>query len=101
MTIWVEQPRDGGSAVWGCHTCNRGEWCFDHTTALVEARTHAHTHGTTRVHIEGRAHGPRPKHDDTIAALAAQGHTHATIATIVGITAAGVTKALRRIRNHA
>ncbi|MDJ1115394.1 helix-turn-helix domain-containing protein [Microbacterium dauci] len=97
MTVWAEQPRDGGSAVWGCTTCDRGEWCWDHTTAILEARTHARTHGTTSVNIIGRKHGPTPKHDTRIHELHQQGLTTRAIATLIGITHTTVAKALRRI----
>lgn len=98
--IWVEQPRDTGSAVWGCSTCDRGAWCWDHTTALLEARTHARSHGVgiTDVTVVGRKHGRTPGNDTRIATLRAEGLTIVAIAARIGYTAAGVSRALRRIK---
>lgn len=98
MTVWVEQPGDGGSAVWGCDACSRGAYCTDHTTARLEARAHARTHGTTRITTIGQRHGPQPSEtrDRTIYQLRTQGHTIRTIAATVGLSTTGVIKALRR-----
>lgn len=96
--VWVESPGDGGSAVWGCSTCERGHWCSDHTSAALEARMHARSHGPgTTVATVSWARGPKPKRDTKIAALRAQGHTIRAIATVVKMSHSGVLKALRRI----
>lgn len=98
--VWVEATPDGGSAVWGCATCERGGWCSDHTTARTEARTHARAHGTVAaVATVGRRHGPRPDvdRDRRIRELRTAGQSARTIAATVGITHAGVLAALRRM----
>ncbi|MFS6529713.1 hypothetical protein V8Z69_07545 [Microbacterium aurugineum] len=97
MTVHVERPYDGGSAVWSCTTCEGGGWCSDHTTALIEARTHAQGH-KDKVTIVGARRGPRPnlERDEKIRTMRTNGSTIRTIATTVGISAAGVMKALRR-----
>lgn len=97
MSVWVENPQDGGSAVWGCSTCDRGAWCSDHTTARIEARLHAQEHRTT-VNVVGHRHGPAPDtvRDQHIQELRAQGATIRLIAAAVGLSTTGVIKALRR-----
>ena len=98
MTVWAEQPHDTGSAVWGCTTCDHGAWCWDHTTAQLEARTHARTHGEHTINIIRAHHGPTAdtRRDKTIQQLRTAGHTIRQIATTVGLSNAGVIKALRR-----
>lgn len=102
MTVWAEKPHDTGSAVWGCNTCEHGAWCSDHTTALIEARTHAHTHNETNVAIIRAHHGPTPneRRDNRIRHLRAKGHTIRQIAATVGISNAGVIKSLARTKEH-
>lgn len=99
MTVWAEQPHDNGSAVWGCTTCEHGAWCSDHTTARLEARTHARTHGEP-IAILRAHHGPTPneQRDTHIRRLRTKGHTIRQIATTVGISNAGVIKSLARTR---
>ena len=100
MSVWAEEPRDGGSAVWGCSTCDGGGWCWDHTTALTEARIHARAHGQQFVDILGGQGRGRPvdfARDIRIRELRAQKLTHQQIAELVGLTASGVLRALRRI----
>lgn len=100
LGVWVEAAHDGGSAVWGCATCERGGWCSDHTTARTEARIHARAHGTvTTVATVGRRHGPKPDvdRDRSIRELRSAGHSARAIATSVGISHAGVLAALRRM----
>lgn len=97
MTVWAEEPRDGGSAVWGCNTCSLGGWCSDHTSAFMEARTHARGH-REKVTIHGQPRrGPRidPDRDQRILELRAT-HTLRAIGVIVGLSAAGVAKAIAR-----
>ncbi|WP_315551273.1 hypothetical protein [Microbacterium aurum] len=103
MTVWAEKPHDTGSAVWGCNTCERGAWCSDHTTALLEARTHARTHNERTVTIIRAHHGPTANktRDKTIRKLHTAGHTIRQIAATVGLSNAGVIKALRRIKANA
>jgi hypothetical protein len=98
--VWVERPGDEGSAVWGCTTCQHGAWCSDHTSATIEARLHAQGHGV-RITLLNRPHGPKPQRDDRIRALSNQGLSTRAIAAAIGITHAGVAKALRRIRTNA
>ena len=98
--VWVESPGDDGSAVWGCATCERGAWCSDHTSAALEARLHARSHGAgTPVETINRQRGPKPnaKRDAKIAKLREQGHTARAIADAVKMSHAGVLKALRRL----
>lgn len=97
MSVWAEQPRDGGSAVWGCSACEHGGWCSDHTTAVMEARIHASEH-RERVTVLGRARGPKPDwaRDQQIMALRGQQLTIRAIAATVGLSVGGVTKALHR-----
>lgn len=97
MTVWAEEPRDGGSAVWGCDRCEQGGWCSDHTTAFIEARAHAINH-REKVTIHGQPkRGPRINHDrdQHILELRAT-HTLRAIGAIVGLSASGVAKALAR-----
>jgi DNA invertase Pin-like site-specific DNA recombinase len=103
MNVWVEQPTDGGSAVWGCNACERGAWCSDHTRARLEARLHARTHGTDRITTIGQHHGPRANtaRDARIRRLRDTGHTVRAIATAVGISTTGVLKSLRRTKETA
>ncbi|WP_157553778.1 hypothetical protein [Microbacterium hominis] len=103
MTVWVEQPHDTGSAVWGCSTCDSGAWCSDHTTAQLEARTHARGHGNPDITIIRAHHGPTPNHDRDarIRALRTAGRSIRQIAHAVGISNAGVTKSLARTRTDA
>lgn len=102
MTVWAEEPLDGGSAVWGCDRCDHGGWCSDHTTAFMEARAHADDHQTRtdrKVIVLGQpTRGPRidPNRDARIAELRAQAHTLRAIAAIVGISMGGVRRALNR-----
>lgn len=99
MTVWAENPSDGGSAVWGCSACDGGGWCWDHTSALVEARTHAKGHSET-VDIVGAARrGPQPNwaRDAQIAEMRAERLTVREIAARAGLSVGGVVKALRRI----
>lgn len=98
MTVWAEEPHDGGSAVWGCTRCEHGGWCSDHTSALMEARTHATNHSLTVTVLGIPKRGPRPdyRRDRQVIALRAQGHTIRAIAEQTGLSAAGVLKALRR-----
>lgn len=100
MTVWAEKPHDTGSAVWGCNTCERGAWCSDHTTALLEARLHAHTHNERTVAIIRAHHGPTAdEHRDTrIRRLRAKGNTIRQIAAAVDLSTAGVIKSLARTR---
>lgn len=103
---WVEQPPDGGSAVWGCHSCDDGGWCMNRTEALTEARRHAHSHGEKTIDILNAVpvrRGPKPDwdRDRRIAQLKAEHVTVRQIAVIVGLSASGVNKALRRIRGTA
>lgn len=99
MTVWAEQPRDGGSAVWGCDQCSRGGWCSDHTSAFIEARLHADEHDEAVI-IPGRGRGPEPDHDRDarIRCLRDRKHTIRQIAALVGISVAGVAKSLDRTR---
>ena len=103
MTVWAEQTPDNGSAVWGCTTCNRGAWCWDHTTAQLEARTHARSHGEHNINIIRSHHGPTANktRDKTIRKLHTAGHTIRQIAATVGISNAGVIKSLARTKEHA
>lgn len=103
MTVWAEKPHDTGSAVWGCSTCDKGAWCSDHTTALIEARLHARTHGEPNVAIIRAHRGPNPdtNRDTRIRALRTAGRTVREIAAAVGISNAGVIKSLARTRDHA
>lgn len=96
MTVWVEQPTDGGSAVWGCDACSRGAWCWDHTTAQMEARTHATSHGQKTVNTVGHRHGPKPTNDPDVRRLRDQGHSIRSIAATVHMSTAGVIKSLTR-----
>lgn len=102
MTVWAESPHDTGSAVWGCSTCERGAWCSDHTTALLEARTHARAHHETNVAIIRAHHGPtaNEKRDARIRKLRTAGRTIRQIADTVGISTAGVLKSLRRTSSN-
>lgn len=98
--VWVEHPGDDGSAVWGCSSCERGAWCWDHTSARLEATMHARTHGTqTRVKTLNRPHGPKvnAKRDVKIASLRADGLSARAIAAAVKMSHSGVLKALRRL----
>jgi DNA invertase Pin-like site-specific DNA recombinase len=98
MTVWVEEPHDGGSAVWTCSACSKGGWCSDHTSAFIEARLHAHGHDQ-KVSILGQTRGPRTdrERDQRIRDLRAEGNSLSSIATAVGITASGVSRALHRM----
>lgn len=98
MTVWAEQPKDGGSAVWGCDRCSRGGWCSDHTSAFLEARMHADDHRDKVTVIGEPARGPRPDHDRDarIRRLRTQGHSLRAIAEKVGCSPFGVRAALRR-----
>lgn len=97
MTVWVENPQDGGSAVWCCDTCRRGNWCWSHADARSEAKAHARHHGITIV-VLSRHHGPHANEtrDSRIRRLRAQGNSLRAIAVLVGLTHAGVRAALRR-----
>lgn len=97
MTVWAEKPHDTGSAVWGCSACERGAWCPDHTTALLEARTHARTHREPVTIIRAH-HGPTADEhrDQRIRQLRTGGHTIRDIATTIGLSTAGVIKSLAR-----
>lgn len=103
MSVWVENPPDDGSAVWGCEECSLGAWCSDHTSARLEARMHATGHGSKVVHILDRQHGPtaNSKRDAKIHRLRADGLTIRAIAAKVGLSTAGVIKALRRQKEPA
>ncbi|RKS84827.1 helix-turn-helix resolvase-like protein [Microbacterium sp. AG790] len=103
MSVWVEKPADTGSAVWGCSTCDRGAWCSDHTTARLEARTHARGHGESTVNVIRAHRGPTADQtrDNRIRTLRSAGHSIRQIAETVGISNAGVTKSLARTRANA
>lgn len=103
MTVWVEKPHDTGSAVWGCSTCERGAWCSDHTRATIEARIHARTHGETTIATIRAHRGPTPnqRRDKRIQQLRTAGRTIRDIAATVGLSNAGVIKALRRTKETA
>lgn len=98
MSVWAEEPHDGGSAVWGCTRCEHGGWCSDHTSALMEARTHAIGHSATVSVLGIPRRGPRPDYhqDRRVIALRAEGHSIRAIAERMGLSAAGVHKAIRR-----
>lgn len=98
MSVWVEKPTDSGSAVWGCSTCDRGAWCSDHTTARIEARLHASTHGDSTVEVIRAHRGPKAdaRRDTRIRAMRSAGLTIRAIASRVGISTAGVLKSLAR-----
>lgn len=102
MTVWVEQPSDGGSAVWFCESCFHGAWCPDHESARAEAAWHAEGHLLT-ITILRAHHGPvaNAARDNKIHRLRAQGASIRAIALAVGISTAGVLKALKRPRETA
>lgn len=97
--VWVEEPGDGGSAVWGCDSCDHGAWCWDYAAAREEATKHAIGHGVL-IKVLRAHHGPHanPERDNRIWTLR---HKDAlsirAIATIVGLSNSGVIKALRRL----
>lgn len=104
MSVWRENPRDGGSAVWGCTTCHHGAWCPSPLDALTEANRHARRHGTSEpVTVRDRAYGPPPQEhrDARILRLRAAGRSIRQIAAEVGISTAGVTKSLTRSKASA
>ncbi|CAI9386075.1 hypothetical protein [Microbacterium sp. T2.11-28] len=97
--IYVENPGDGGSAIWACSTCDRGAWCSDHSAALLEARLHG-VGCTDTIHVLYTP-GPKPndKRDRRIRRLRAQGLTVRAIAATVNLSTAGVIKSLKRTEN--
>ena len=103
MTVWAEKPHDNGSAVWGCTTCEHGAWCSDHTTARLEARTHARRHGDTTVNVIRAHRGPTPDQtrDNRIRTLHAAGHSIRQIAEVLGLSNPRVTKSPARTRTDA
>ena len=96
MSVWVESPRDRGSAVWGCTHCQHGGWCPSFREANSEAARHARAHGTTTTLLTKPGPKPNQARDTRIHTLRTQGLSLRAIATLVGITHAGVKKALTR-----
>ncbi|WP_144797718.1 helix-turn-helix domain-containing protein [Microbacterium paludicola] len=92
MTVWAEEPRDGGSAVWGCDQCAHGGWCPDRAAAFAEARRHAHGHQEKVTTHSKQRTSKKDKHAAYALELHATGMSIRAIGKHIGVTATTIAR---------